>query len=76
MLGIGSSVCGARKMTDLERFERIDELRRTCDQQGTTYGGDSWTKENVAWVFAMALREIHREVVLNALREGQEGWIA
>lgn len=48
-------------MTDLERFHLMDEVRRVCDQQGTAYSGDSWTRENVAWIFEKARLQITSE---------------
>jgi hypothetical protein len=45
-------------MTDLERFNLIDEVRRVCDQQECTYAGESWTRENLEWVFGNAKRWI------------------
>jgi hypothetical protein len=49
-------------MTDLERFNMVDEIRRVCDAQCISYELDgAWTRENVAWIFEKALLQIKRE---------------
>lgn len=48
---------------NMERFSIINEIRLVCDQQGMTYSGDSWTRENIAWIFEKAkLQIIGREI--------------
>lgn len=56
-------------MTDLERFHLMDEVRRICDQQGIGYSGDSWTRENVAWIFEKARLQITSEATCSGLPE-------
>ena len=51
-------------MTDMERFKLIDEVRRVCDQQEMTYAGDSWTRENLAWIFEKAWLRIRMEEII------------
>jgi hypothetical protein len=42
-------------MTDLERFQAIDDVRRVCDQQGIEYQFDgAFSRENLAWIFEQA----------------------
>jgi hypothetical protein len=46
-------------MDDLERFERIDEVRRLCRDQLCRYElTDVFSHENLAWVFRMARRHL------------------
>jgi hypothetical protein len=60
-------------MTDLERFDLIDEVRRVCDQQECPYAGDSWTRENLAWIFAKARARILFEDMCRAWDECEKG---
>jgi hypothetical protein len=49
-------------MTDLELFDRIDAIRRVCDEQCINYEFDgAFTRENIAWVFEKARLQIERE---------------
>ena len=44
-----------RPVSDLERFQAIDEVRRICDQLGTEYQFDgAFSRENLAWIFEKA----------------------
>jgi hypothetical protein len=49
-------------MTDLERFNLIDEVRRACDEQQVAYEFDgAFTRENIAWIFEKARLQIVSE---------------
>jgi len=49
-------------MTDLERFNLIDEVRRACDALEVPYEFDGrFTREDIAWIFEKAWLQITRE---------------
>jgi hypothetical protein len=51
-------------MTDLERFDLVDDVRRACDQQGIGYEFDGYfTRANLAWIFEKARLQIVSENV-------------
>lgn len=56
-------------MTDLARFEELDELRRVCDEQEISY---DFSRNDMAWLFGLAFQGLNTRDILRELNKFKE----